>query len=141
MDSISEDLLVAYRATHFHVFSEQPFVLRIGEYSDELNELHKAAGVSSSVFITAFNPFSVPCSNEKNLRAQSRLIESINQLGLVSIEGEGKDPKGKWPGEPSKLVLGCQNTQAKELGTLYGQNAIIWCGDDAIPELVLLVGE
>jgi len=138
MSSIPEELLAAYRAAHFHVFSEPPFVLRIGEHSKGLAVLHETAGVSSSAFITAYNPYSMECTEEQNLAAQARLVDSIDKSGLVSIEGEGKDPEGQWPGEPSLLVLGCTGKQAEDLGRLYKQNAVVLCGDDAVPELVVL---
>lgn len=139
MPSISKELLNSYCATDFHVFSESPFVLKIGQNSKDLAEIHHTAGVSSSAFITAYNPYSAECTDEQNLEAQSRLLKSINLLGLKTIQGEGRDSKGKWPGEPSLLVLGCENAQAQELGRLFQQNAIVWCGENVVPELVVLV--
>jgi len=34
--------------------------------------------------------------------------------------------------------LGCSAKQGEELGKLYKQNAIVFCDESAIPELVLL---
>jgi hypothetical protein len=34
--------------------------------------------------------------------------------------------------------LGLSLEAAKALGKKYDQNAVVWCGPDAIPELVLL---
>ena len=36
------------------------------------------------------------------------------------------------------LVLGLALEAAKSLGNAYEQNAVIWCGPDAVPSLVLL---
>ena len=54
------------------------------------------------------------------------------------IDGIGCDPSGCWPGEASCLVLGLSIDIARALGTEFEQNAIVWCGADAVPELVLL---
>lgn len=37
------------------------------------------------------------------------------------------------------LVLGLALEAAKSLGNAYEQNAVIWCGADAVPNLVLLI--
>ena len=139
MNAIPVELLAAYRAAHFHVNSEDPFVLLIGEYSRELALLHKAAGVASSAFITACNALGEQCAEEQNTAAQASLLDSVKQLGLASVAGEGRDPQGQWPGEPSLLVLGCSDIQANELGRLYRQNAIVWCEHNAVPELIVLL--
>ena len=48
----------AYMQTHYRVVSKLgSFVLHVGEQSDPVRELHTLAGVHSSVFITACNPF------------------------------------------------------------------------------------
>jgi hypothetical protein len=43
------------------------------------------------------------------------------------------------PGEPSFLAFGLALEASKTLGKAYEQNAIIWCGADAVPNLVLLI--
>lgn len=138
MTSITKELLVAYRAAHFHVFAKLPFVLRIDEYSKELAALHEAVGVICSAFITAYNVCGVQCADDQNIDAQERLLASIEKTGMASVEGEGKDPEGIWPGEPSLLVLGCAARQAEEWGRLYQQNVIVLCGDSVMPDLVVL---
>jgi len=138
MSSVSDKEITAYNAAHYHVFHEPQFVLKIGQFSRELSLLHKEAGMTCSAFITADNPLGVPGSVEQNKSAYARLIESVSNSGLSSIDGEGKDPAGEWPGEKSLLIIGCDRQQAVEWGGLYNQNAIVWCGDDAIPELIVL---
>ena len=53
-------------------------------------------------------------------------------------EGMGEHPSGQWPGEPSFLILGLPLDAAKQLGARHEQNAIVWCGTDAVPQLILL---
>jgi len=40
--------------------------------------------------------------------------------------------------EPSLLVFGLPLETAGPLGKKLDQNAIVWCGGDAVPELILL---
>ena len=46
--------------------------------------------------------------------------------------------KQEWPPEPSYLVLGSALDAAKAIGTELRQNAIVWCGPDCLPQLILL---
>jgi hypothetical protein len=52
----------------------------------------------------------------------------------------GQHPSNKWPGEEIFLVLGLYFEAAKALGERFGQNAIVWCGIDAVPQLIVLRG-
>jgi hypothetical protein len=61
----------------------------------------------------------------------------LNRLGVRFIDGIGQHPSTAW-GEPSFLVLGVSLETARELGVRHEQNAIIWVGSDAVPQLVLL---
>ncbi|MGF6599669.1 hypothetical protein P3T23_004397 [Paraburkholderia sp. GAS448] len=69
------------------------------------------------------------------MRAPSRC--ELTQLGLRFIDGIGQRPASEWA-EPNFLVPGISLEAAKELGERYEQNAIVWCGADAVPDLVLL---
>lgn len=69
---------------------------------------------------------------------QSKLKSELDLRSLTYFNGFGKHPSGEWPAEPSFLVLGISLEASKVLGKKYDQNAVVWCGLDAIPELVLL---
>jgi len=127
----------AYRETHFVVENEAPFVLLVGQQNEALAALHKMAGVESSAFVTAWNPYSKRCSDEDNVKRQEALAHDLHQLGLRFVNGVGRHPSSDWA-EPSFLVLGVSLEVAKELGERYEQNAIVWCGADAVPRLILL---
>jgi hypothetical protein len=66
------------------------------------------------------------------------LEELIQSLHFDYIHGEGKCGDGDWDGEESFLIFGISENQASEIGKKFEQNAIVWCGKDAIPQLVLL---
>jgi len=128
----------AYQSTEYLIFAQPPFILRVDQSNNHLVELHQQHQPSSSAFITAWNPYSKPMSDEENAKRQDKLIASIKERGFPYYLGEGKDPSGKWPGEASILILGISLDEAKELGTEWGQNAIIWTGADGVPQLILL---
>ena len=137
--SVIDDATIrAYRETHYCVRGDTPMTLKVDEASLPLAALHRRLQVASSAFITAANPFSQGCDEQANARRQQSLSMELAQLGLSVIAGLGEHPSNGWPGEPSFLVPGLSLELAKALGRKYGQNAVIWCGADAVPRLILL---
>lgn len=135
---IDRDTLQAYRETHYHVHGTAPMRLEIGITSPELADLHAAHRVSSSAFITACNPFSQTLADAANTERQLALASDLRQRNLSFIDGVGQHPSNAWPAEASFLILGVSRDEASELGVRHRQNAIVWCGLDAVPQLVLL---
>jgi len=131
-------LVQAYCETEYRVLAEPPFVLTVGIASPELTGLYQAHKVACAVFITAFNPFSRELTADENHRRQAELAKELTQRGLEFVDGVGQHPSDNWPGEPSFLVFGLALEAAKSLGKAYEQNAIIWCGADSLPDLILL---
>lgn len=138
MTNIPSDLIEAYRATHFKVLEPRPITLRVDHHSAELAELFKEMGVSCAGYLTAWNPYSAATSAADNEAAQLSLIRSLSLEGYPTLKALGVDPAGKWPGEESVFVPGLDLERAKSLGDEFGQNAIVWAGPDAVPQLVLL---
>ena len=136
---IPPELVEAYGATLFRCGDgSDAFVLRIGAYSAPLADLYVSADVSSAAFLTAFNPRSETQSADANATAHARLGAELAAAGYRLVEGAGEDSAGLWPAERSYLVLGIELEAAREAGRRNGQNAIVWAGADAVPELVLL---
>jgi hypothetical protein len=69
---------------------------------------------------------------------QKQLEDEIKIRGLNFIPGEGKHPISDWPGESSFLIFDLSLESSKTLGRKFNQNAIVWCDQDAIPQLILL---
>ncbi|CAN7490357.1 DUF3293 domain-containing protein [Caballeronia sp. LjRoot34] len=136
--TIDPDTLRAYNETHYRVLGNAPTTLRIGRANPDLAKLHRAFGVDCSAFITAANPFSEMTNATANTLRQAALAEELSRMNLRFIEGTGEHPSGTWPGEPSFLVLGLILSDAKQLGVKHDQNAIVWCGADTVPQLILL---
>ena len=120
------------------MFVDDVVVLKISEKNEELVALFKCRRSEACAFVTAFNPLGELLSHEQNSDLQKRLEEEIQFRGLTYIAGEGKHPVGDWPGEPSYLVFDLSLEAAKTLGRKFNQNAIVWCGLDAVPKLILL---
>ena len=135
---IDPQTLAAYRETDYHVDSDAPFTLRIGAASSALTALHAAHRVSGSAFITACNPLGRRLDATQNTHQQAALAAELEECGYPVLRGTGLDPTGAWPGEPSFLVLGMGLEAARSLGRQFRQNAIVWSGADATPQLILL---
>lgn len=138
-DSVIDPATIkAYLETHYRVHGEQPFVLHIGQVSSDLLFLYERHKVDSAAFITGCNPFSHELSEAENRDRQSLLAEELTRRSLTFVNGMGQHPSNEWPGEESFLVLGLGVEPVKVLGERFGQNAIVWCDVDAVPQLIVL---
>ena len=131
-------LIQSFLETHYHVGGASPFVLQIDIVCDALKALYRQSNTDCCAYVTACNPFSHPVDDATNADRQAALLRELKARSLTFIEGVGQHPSGNWPGEPSYLVLGLSLEAAEALGQRYEQNAIVWCGSDAKPELVML---
>lgn len=131
-------MLQAYLETEYRVHEVSGFTLRVGQPSAELRAAHDRHTTNCSAFLTACNPFSAPCDAEANSRRQAALATELTRRSLVFSPGVGQHPSNGWPGEESFLVFGLTLEAAKTLAKRFEQNAFVWCGADAVPELILL---
>ena len=138
MTEIPHELILAYEATDFRVLEPQEFTLRVGQRSAELQSLYVDMGVTCAGYLTAWNPFSKEASELENENAQQQLLRQLSLDGFPALNALGIDPSGDWPVEESVFVPGLSLDRAKLLGSKFGQNAIVWVGPDAVPQLVLL---
>ncbi len=138
MSVIPMETIKAYLETEYHVLGDSPFVLSIGVASEPLEKLYKQTRTNCAVFITAWNPQSRNVDEATNKTKQAELAKELGQRSLACFDGVGIHPTGGWPKEPGFFVPGLSLEAAKKLGIKYGQNAVVWCGPDAVPELVTL---
>ncbi len=130
-------LEAAYRRTHYEVQTpDGPMLLRIDEHCPRLQAAHTGLGVSESVFLTAWNPHSVPQCAPRNAVAQARLDQRLAALHLTIWPGWGRDPEGSWPAEQSLFVAGLDRDTAAALAREFEQHAFVHAAADAIPRLV-----
>jgi Protein of unknown function (DUF3293) len=138
-NAITPDKLAAYRATQYRVGAgEDAITLRIGSVSGELQKLYVETGQNCCVFITAYNPFGQEQSADANRLAHSQLEKALRALRSRTVGGVGADPGGAWPEEVSVLALGIDETTARQLGKRFKQDAVVWAGSDATPQLLVL---
>lgn len=131
------ELVAAYLRTEYRVDDQgHVFVMRVNVLSEQLRACHASFSVDCSTFITAWNPLSEPQSLAENEAAMTRLEHRLAAMQLRWLRGEGVDPTGTWPGEPSLLVLGLDQPAAVALGEEFGQNAVLCAESDATPRLV-----
>ena len=135
---IDSATLAAYRQTEYRVFGTLPAVLRVGVRCPQLALLQAAYHTQCSAFITACNPLGVITAEAVNHKRQEELAAHLAAAGLAAIAGIGEHPANSWPAEASYLVPGLARTAAQQLGRRFEQNAILWAGADAVPELILL---
>jgi hypothetical protein len=128
----------AYCETEYRAATDPTLVLRIGHRCEGLAALHAAHGVERSAFLTACNPLSRPLDEAENALRQEDLKSELRLLGVGFVDGLGQHPRNGWPGEASVLALGLSLDEARSLGMRHEQSAIVWCDQDAVPQLILL---
>ncbi len=140
---IHPDKVRAYLATDYRLgHTAQEIVLTIGKRSDRLAALFAAKGVNCGAFLTAYNPRGALQPEAANHLAHAQLATQIAQLGHEVIAGAGSaadsEKGGGWAAEESYFALGMALETAKAMGTHFDQDAIVWVGADAVPQLILL---
>lgn len=135
---IADHLLESYGQTDYQVYGPVPFSLKIGQPSEPLLQLYKQHRCDCAAFITACNPYSQKLAPAVNAQRHLDLMADLGSRSLTFIKGIGIGQDPAWPGEVSCLILGLALEASRVLGQKFHQNAIVWCGQDAKPELVLL---
>ena len=129
----------AYLATDYRLgHTNQDIVLTIGQHSARLVALFASSSVDCGAFLTAYNPRGTVQSDDANERGHAELASKLQDLGLQAIEGSGSEEGTEWPAEKSYFALGLDLEPAKTIGTHFDQDAIVWVGPDAVPQLILL---
>ena len=136
---IHPDKLRAYEATDYRLgHTDQDIVLTIRKRSERLATLFAELGVNCGAFLTAYNPQGTIQSNAANAQGHEELVSKLEELGLQAIEGSGSEEGTEWPVEKSYFAFGLALEPAKEIGVYFDQDAIVWVGADAVPQLILL---
>ena len=140
---IHPDKVQAYLATSYRLgHTAQDIVLTIGQRSDRLAALFASSNVDCGAFLTAYNPRGTQQSDAANDSAHAELAAQLHGLGqglgLHAIEGSGNEEGTDWPAEKSYFAMGLDLETSKAIGTHFDQDAIVWIGADAVPQLVLL---
>ncbi len=137
-DDIAPEKLSAYLGTHFRYSAfGQEITLRVGQHSPETQLLALKLGHDCAVFITAYNPMGTAQPAADNIAANRRLADRLFGMTPHVFDGAGYDPSGNWEAELSFMAFGVDRAVAITLGAGFSQDAVVWIGADAIPELLL----
>jgi hypothetical protein len=135
------DIIQAYKKTHYK--TESGITLHVDSRAPELDELLSNSGLSTAIFITAWNPYSKMKSAGENKELNEQLRYDLLSLTPEDniIQGFGQDPTGEWPGEESFLIIGISREAGIQLSKKYRQNAFIFHEYDSNTEMVLTMPE
>jgi hypothetical protein len=125
---MTDELLAAYRGTRYAVLAPDGGTLaeaRIGQHCPDVDAVLDRHGADSGVFITAWNPRSIPTDDEINADAHSRLATRLAERGLAVLAhaGFGQDPA--WRPEHGFFVLDLSEREALDLAVELEQNAVV----------------
>jgi hypothetical protein len=133
---VARSLIAAYLDTDYAV--EDPrlrCVLAVGQHSDPLAQWLRAQGWTCAAFITACNPRSRLLDEAENARRMDALDAALAELRLPVLAANGRSRIGAH-NEPSRLVAGIALGTTHALMRRFEQNAFLWIGADAVPQLV-----
>lgn len=125
---MSEGLLREYERTRYVVLDDRGIsraAVGVGETSDDIDAILADYGAQTGVFITGWNPRSVPLDQDSNDEANDLLEADLDELGAVILPhiGVGYDPE--WEPEHGFFALDLGESDAVDLAVAYGQNAIV----------------
>lgn len=136
--AIPEHLVEAYAAAEYRVDAGLSFTLHIDQPSAALARLMQRQSMTTCAFITACNPEGQLQTAATNAARSLELEADLKRFAPVVYPACGTDPQGRWPDEPGFVALGCPPAIIEALGRRYRQNAVVLCGEDAVPRLLLL---
>jgi len=136
---IAPEKIRAYRATDYRLgHTVKDIVLAVGMRSCQLAKLFTDKGVNCGAFLTAYNPRGSQQTDSQNELAHAKLAAKLKIHTLEAIEGSGSEEGTEWPSEKSFFALGLKRDDSIEIGKYFDQDAIVWIGENAVPELILL---
>jgi hypothetical protein len=135
---LDPELLEAYRCALYVVYGAPDLVIRIGERNAALDALLDEDGADTAAYLSAANPHGALQDETANELACAALHQALADAGYTCFAGEGRDPAGHWPAEPSVLAVGISRREAMMMGRSYEQSAIVFIEHGNAPELVIL---
>lgn len=131
------ELSRTFGGVHYRVTTPRgELLLRVDQPHPGLAALLQASGASRAALMTAFNPGACLAPPFRNRREQGLLRAKVVRLGYRAWAGRNVDPRGRWPVEPTLLVLDLPLEVAQRLAARHGQVAFLWIQSDGTPRLV-----
>lgn len=130
------ELESAFRRARYRVFAPAgELLLRVDQPDVKLAEL-LANSAGTAALLTAFNPHGRRQAPFRNRRSQQLLMRTLKQQGRIMFAARNEDPRGRWPVEPSLLVMGMLEKDARRLAARHGQAAFLWIETGGTPRLI-----
>ena len=126
-----------------HIEAEVDIELRVGKYSEQLDELMAKCNMGLAAFITPDNPYSQQLTEAENMTRRESFLSEAKNLDNQPVEpifGYGVDDAEKRLREKSYLVAVTGEVQATTLAESFGQNAYLLCQQGEPVSLVVLLG-
>lgn len=131
------ELAAAYRATCYRVYLPGGILeLRVDEESAALKAWMKQQRVSTFAIISAYNPASVAATSEVNTTRQSALECELLTGNYEPYASTNLPDDESGMVEESCFVTDIAEEDACALAAAFGQKAIVFGRDDAVPKLV-----
>ncbi len=109
--------------------------VRIGHVNRPLNTLLEQEKSQGAAILTACNPGAQICSRAFNDAVQESLLRDLQKMTLRWWPAVNLDPAGRWPDEPSLLVLDISLQQARWQARLFKQLAFVYIPLNGKPQL------
>jgi hypothetical protein len=130
------DLAAAYAQTLYRVTIDGAiFELRIGAEAPAFAAWLAARGARDWGWLTSVNPRSRRLAESENRRRLAALRRRLEAAGGRHWPGVAVDPAGRWPDEPSFLVLDLTAERLAALAARFGQHAFLAGAADGRAEL------
>lgn len=139
--SLPAELQQAYENALYRVFDPAGALihtLRVGRRDAWLQQAYLAHQSTSACYLTACNPLGQRLSDAENAQRMQQLRTALQRQGWRFESGQGQDPAALWPGEDSLLIWDMDEATAMAWGRQWQQNALLFCGADAVPRLLWL---
>ncbi len=137
---MNDYLQKAYMETTYAIFCEQEsFYLKIDISNTRFKDWCTKQKINSWAIITAFNPYSQELTKQENEALNARLRAQLTRDGFGFHEAKGIPNNTDWNAEESFFIHNITLEKAKEIGTFFQQNAIVYGIQDDSKELIWLV--
>ena len=126
------ELDAAFRATCYRVdCAAGEFDLRIGVVNQRFDDFLRVCGARRWGLVTAHNPGGVRC-DEQNAARQRDLLCRLKSLQWRWLPAYHVADDGRWPVEPSVLILQVGEAELGALASDFSQAAVV-CGAVGFP--------
>lgn len=130
----------AYMQTTYAVYNEATsFFLKANTINTSFTEWCKTNTINSWAIITAFNPYSKELTQEENKTLNSQLKDFFIKNNISFYDAKGIPDNEDWTPEDSFFIYNISLEEAKHIGTLYKQNAIVYGTTNNLFEIIWLV--